>query len=143
MASLIPQETLDEILQRIDIASLIGDYLVLKKAGKDFKGLCPFHQEKTPSFMVSPSKGIFHCFGCAEGGNAFKFLMKLENLTFPEAAQKLAQRVGIVLKTEEGTSSHHKEKDIFFFRSIFCDYASFNKVICIKCRLFCSSSIFS
>jgi len=114
VASLIPQETLDEILQRIDIASLIGDYLVLKKAGKDFKGLCPFHQEKTPSFMVSPSKGIFHCFGCAEGGNAFKFLMKLENLTFPEAAQKLAQRVGIILKTEEGISSQHKEKDIFY-----------------------------
>ncbi len=93
----IPDDKIEEIRRRADIASLIGEYVTLKKAGKNYLGLCPFHQEKTPSFTVSPDKQMFYCFGCSEGGNVFSFLMKLNHLTFPEAARHLAKKVGVVI----------------------------------------------
>lgn len=99
--ALFPEQILDEILSRIDLVGLISDHLELKKAGKDYKGLCPFHSEKTPSFMVSPDKNIYHCFGCAEGGNAFTFTMKMEGLNFPEAVKNLAGRSGVDLSPYE------------------------------------------
>ena len=74
---------------------VIGEYVPLKKAGQNFKGLCPFHSEKTPSFIVSPKKGIYHCFGCGVGGNVFNFIMKFKGLSFPEAVRFLGDRVGI------------------------------------------------
>jgi DNA primase len=91
----IPEQTIDEIRQRCDLVSLVGEYLALEKRGKNMLGLCPFHGEKTPSFTVSPDKQLFHCFGCGASGNVFSFIMKLENLTFPEAARFLARRAGV------------------------------------------------
>ncbi len=88
---------LEEIKSKIDIVEFISDYVQLKKAGQNFKGLCPFHAEKTPSFMASQVKQIFHCFGCGVGGDAFKFVELQEGLNFPEAIKKLAARAGITL----------------------------------------------
>jgi len=93
--SRIPDATIDEIRTRVDIIGLIGRYVDLKKAGRNYKGLCPFHGEKTPSFNVSPDKQIFHCFGCQAGGDALAFLMSYEGLSFPEAARSLAAECGI------------------------------------------------
>ena len=95
----IPNEIIDEVIARTDIVSLISQYVTLKKSGKNFKGLCPFHSEKTPSFLVHPDKGFFKCFGCGEGGGAIQFLMKIENLAFPEAIRILAERAGVAIKT--------------------------------------------
>ena len=97
--SKIPEHTLEEIQQRCDIVDLIGQYIPLKKAGRNFKALCPFHHEKTPSFTVNPDKQIFHCFGCGVGGDVFAFIMKHERLEFPEAVAQLAERSGVVLET--------------------------------------------
>ncbi len=98
----IPEETLQAIRDRTDLVDLIGRYVHLKKSGRSFLGLCPFHQEKTPSFHVNPERQIFHCFGCHEGGNAFGFLMKHENLAFPEAARMLARDAGVTVPDEPG-----------------------------------------
>lgn len=95
MAFFIPEEKLAEIRNTADIVDVVSSRVLLKKAGKDYTGLCPFHSEKTPSFTVSPSKQIFHCFGCGTGGNVFNFLMMYDNLTFPEAAENLARQYGI------------------------------------------------
>lgn len=103
------KQILEEIRTRISIVSLVGDRLPLKKSGRNFKGLCPFHQEKTPSFMVSEEKQIYHCFGCQEGGDIFTFLMKIDGLTFPEALKELAQRVGVRLPEKEKGESRDKD----------------------------------
>jgi DNA primase len=93
--------TKDDAVQRVkdaaDIVELIGEHVSLKKAGTNYKGLCPFHAEKTPSFTVNPQRGSFHCFGCSEGGDVFSFYMKFHNVTFPEALQNLARRYNIAL----------------------------------------------
>ena len=101
----IPQEILDEIAAKCDIVSVVGEYVPLKRTGANYSGLCPFHNEKTPSFTVSPAKQIFYCFGCGEGGNVFKFMMKIENLTFPEAVAKLAAKAGVRLPEKEMSKS--------------------------------------
>jgi DNA primase len=98
----IPEDTIQTIRDRIDIVDLVGRYVNLKKAGRSFKGLCPFHQEKTPSFVVTPDRGTYHCFGCGEGGNAFAFLMRHENLTFPEAVRLLAGEIGVEVPESGG-----------------------------------------
>ena len=95
MAIFIPEEKISEIKNAADIVDIVSESVLLKKAGKNYIGLCPFHSEKTPSFTVSPDKQIFHCFGCSTGGNVFSFLMKQEGLTFPEAARRLAKRCGV------------------------------------------------
>lgn len=95
MTNYIPQNVLDEIRSRADIVGIIAEYIPLKKAGRNFKALCPFHSEKTSSFMVSPTKQIYHCFGCGEGGNIFNFVMKYEHVGFTEAARKIAQKIGV------------------------------------------------
>src|SRR3989304_9938221 len=84
----------DEIRQRINLVELVSQHVALKKAGRQYKGLCPFHQEKTPSFHVDPERGLFFCFGCLAGGDAFDFVMRTGNLSFPEALQQLAARPG-------------------------------------------------
>src|SRR2546429_5197839 len=93
---------LDEIRAGIDIVDLVGRFVNLKKAGVNWKGLCPFHGEKTPSFTVNPRKGIFHCFGCGVGGDAFGFLMRQDKLSFPEAVRALATQAGVALPEERG-----------------------------------------
>ncbi len=96
----IPDSTISEILSRTDIGSFIGNYVALRKRGNDLVGLCPFHGEKTPSFHVHPDRGFFKCFGCGQGGHAIKFLMLLENLSFPDAARTLAKRAGVEIEPE-------------------------------------------
>ncbi len=93
----IPDILIDRILEKTDIVEVISRYVPLKKLGRNYKAPCPFHNEKTPSFIVSPDKQIYHCFGCGAGGNVFSFLMKHENLQFPEAVESLAEKCGVVL----------------------------------------------
>ncbi|MFN3479571.1 MAG: DNA primase [Thermodesulfovibrionales bacterium] len=96
---------LEEIKSRLDIVDFISDYVDLKKAGQNYKGLCPFHSEKTPSFIVSPDKQIYHCFGCGEGGNIFSFIMRHDNITFPEAVKILARRAGVNIRVMKEKTS--------------------------------------
>lgn len=98
MQARIAEEKINEIRQAVDIVDLIGDYVQLKKQGRSYFGLCPFHGESTPSFSVSPDKQFYHCFGCGAGGNAFSFLMELESLSFQEAALKLAEKANIEIE---------------------------------------------
>jgi DNA primase len=97
-----PSTVLDEIRTGTDLVELVGRFVNLKKAGANWKGLCPFHSEKTPSFMVNPAKGIFHCFGCGAGGDAFGFVMRQDKLTFPEAVRALARSAGVALPDDRG-----------------------------------------
>jgi DNA primase len=109
--SKISDRDLDEIQQRCDITEIISGYLPLKKAGRNFKANCPFHHEKTPSFIVSPDKQIFHCFGCGAGGDVFSFIMKQERMDFPEAVRFLAEKTGVKIqdlkKDEYYKKSYH------------------------------------
>src|SRR3972149_3111643 len=97
----IPEEKSTEIRERASIVEIIADFVSLKKAGKNYLGLCPFHAERTPSFTVNEEKGIFHCFGCGVGGNVFNFLMRANSLSFPEAVKELAKRYQITLPSRE------------------------------------------
>ena len=97
-------ELIDEIRNKNDIVDIISQYVILKRSGRNFFGLCPFHKEKSPSFSVSPDKQIFHCFGCGVGGNVFHFVEKIENLSFIETLDMLANRVGITLPTLENSA---------------------------------------
>ena len=108
MAIFIPEDKILEIKNAADIVDMVSEVVHLKKAGKNFVGLCPFHTEKTPSFTVSPEKQIFYCFGCGAGGNIFSFLMKNEGLTFPEAARSLARRYGIEIPSSGLTPEQKK-----------------------------------
>lgn len=105
---------LEQIKQKIDIVSFISEYVPLKKTGANFKGLCPFHNEKTGSFIVSPERQIWHCFGgCQEGGDIFKFLMKIENLEFPEAIKTLAKRAGVTLTSYQPSKNTEIKERIY------------------------------
>jgi len=97
MARFVPPEVLDEIRSKADIVEIISEYVSLRRQGKNYVGLCPFHLEDTPSFSVSPDKQIFYCFGCQKGGNIINFIMEQDNLTLPEAAGKLAEKVGVAI----------------------------------------------
>jgi len=104
-----PPEQIDLINSYNDIVEVISQYLPLKKSGRNYKALCPFHSEKTPSFTVSPDKQIFHCFGCGAGGNVFSFIMRRENMTFPEAVRYLARRANVELPEADTRSASKKE----------------------------------
>jgi DNA primase len=101
MSSILSKDILEEIRRRNDIVEVVSSYFNLKRAGSSYKALCPFHKEKTPSFNVCPRRQIFHCFGCGEGGDVFRFVMKMEGVNFVTAVKMLAQRVGISLKDVE------------------------------------------
>lgn len=109
----IPERTIEEIRNSADIVDIISDYVQLKKRGKNFIGLCPFHHEKTPSFVVSEDKQIFHCFGCHKGGNVFTFIMEHHKLSFVEAAQELAQKLGITIDFDE--SKDNKDENEAYY----------------------------
>jgi DNA primase len=117
---MIKQEQIEEIRAATDIVDLVGGFLPLKRVGKYYKALCPFHNEKTPSFYVSPDRQMYHCFGCGVGGNAISFLMAFEKLTFPEAVKKLADRAGIRIETTAYAGSL-KEKHQPLFDA--CEFA--------------------
>ena len=102
---MISKETIEQVLMRTDIATLIGSYVSLKRAGSNLKGLCPFHNEKTPSFTVYPADNSFYCFGCGAGGDAITFIRKRENLDYPDAVEFLAQRAGITIVRDERTAA--------------------------------------
>jgi DNA primase len=114
MAAGIPPETIENIRAQADIVQVISEYLTLKKAGANYRALCPFHREKTPSFMVSPSKQIYHCFGCGAGGNVFGFLMRQEGLTFPEAVRFLAERLGVQIKQQDYAPEQRELREQLF-----------------------------
>ncbi|OLC35594.1 MAG: DNA primase [Candidatus Rokubacteria bacterium 13_1_40CM_4_69_5] len=105
---------LDDIRAGVDLVDLIGRFVNLRKAGVNWKGLCPFHAEKTPSFMVNPRKGIFHCFGCGVGGDAFSFLMRQDRLSFPEAVRALAKTAGVALPEERAASPADSGREELF-----------------------------
>lgn len=107
----IPDSKLAEVAAAADIVQVISDYVSLKKAGKDYRGLCPFHGDKDPSFYVSPQKGIFKCFGCGEGGRVFHFIMKMENISFVESVRMLAKRYGIAVQMAEGRQRPPDERE--------------------------------
>ena len=110
----IPQDKIDEIKSVADIVSVIGDYVELKRAGSNYVGLCPFHNEKTPSFSVSPSKGIFHCFGCGVGGDVISFIMQKEGMSYPEAIKFLADKLGILVETNEVNKEKYEHRKKLF-----------------------------
>lgn len=120
----ISPETLELIRTKVDLVELVREYLPnLRETGRNFKVLCPFHAEKTPSFIVSPEKGLFHCFGCGVGGDIFGFLMRMENVTFFEAVKKLARRCGIEIKNEDQWEQNIQEKNLF--RQLYEEASSF------------------
>jgi DNA primase len=105
---MISQDVIEQVRQATDIAQIIGEYVRLKKKGRNFEGLCPFHTEKTPSFKVNTDRQIYHCFGCGKGGNAFSFLMEHEKMTFTEAVKHLASKANITIR-EAATDFHREE----------------------------------
>ena len=107
----IPAETIDKIISASVIEDVISDYVVLKKRGANHIGLCPFHNEKTPSFTVSPTKGIYKCFGCGAGGNVVNFLMQHEKLSYPEALKMLAAKYQIEVQEEELSYEQEELRD--------------------------------
>lgn len=107
---MIPETVLNQIQDRLDIVEVVSSYLPLKRAGRNFKANCPFHHEKSPSFMVNPDKQIFHCFGCGVGGNVFSFVMKQERKDFPEAVEMLAERVGIEIPKDRAVDPKIAER---------------------------------
>ncbi len=107
---LIPEPVIDEVVGRADIVRTVQDYVSLKKAGANYKGLCPFHDENTPSFFVHPGKRIFKCFGCGVGGNVISFLMEIEGLSFPAAVRQLAERNGVEIPDEDPEAAERARK---------------------------------
>lgn len=125
VASYIPDEIIDEVRSSCDIVDVIGGYVQLKKQGRNFVGLCPFHTEKTPSFMASREKQIYRCFGCGEGGNVFSFLMKRENLSFPESVRLLAEKLGITVPEDddpEKSAKHRRRQQLYEMNELAADF---------------------
>ena len=123
----ISQKDIDFILDTLDIVDLISEYIKLEKKGRNYLGLCPFHNERTPSFTVSREKKIFHCFGCNKGGNVFQFLSQIENITYAQAVSKLASRFGI--KVEEKESFEYditnKKDSMYYAYILLADYYNY------------------
>jgi DNA primase len=123
-----PQEAKEEVRNAIDIAQVVGERVTLRRAGRTWKGLCPFHAEKTPSFTVNPERQIWHCFGCNRGGDVFSFLMEMDKVTFPEALQSLAERAGIDLPRSESTAADKRRDRLYQATALASDFfqASFS-----------------
>lgn len=110
----IPENKIEEVRQAADIVDVVSDYVTLKRSGQNYFGLCPFHTEKTPSFSVNPAKQIFYCFGCGAGGNVFSFIMKIENISFPEAVLHLARKYNISIPLEKEDSEESRLKTAIY-----------------------------
>lgn len=127
---IIPQETIQKVINTSDIVEVVGNFVSLHKSGSNYKGLCPFHNEKTPSFMVSPAKQIFKCFGCGESGNSVSFLMKLESMSFIKSIKWLAEKYNIEIQEKELTSdelaSFKENETIYLLNSFAQKYFSSN-----------------
>jgi DNA primase len=108
----IPDAILDEIKRRTDLAAVISEHVALKRSGRGFLGLCPFHQEKTPSFHVDPERGFFHCFGCNAGGNAFTFIMRVTGATFPEVVRTLAAKANVPVPESKSSGIHDRLAEV-------------------------------
>jgi len=122
-------DQIEEIKSKVDIVELVGEYVTLKKAGRHYKGNCPFHQEKTPSFVVSPELQIYKCFGCSAGGDSYRFLMEYEKVDFSQALKILADRVGIKLKQLKGFSGSEEKEELYklnYYVSEFYHYLLFS-----------------
>lgn len=127
MTTLFPDDIIDQIRDKCNIAEIISQYIPLKRAGRNFRANCPFHKEKTPSFMVSPEKGIFHCFGCSAGGNVFNFIMKYEGLEFPQAVRMLAEKTGVKLPRPSGSFREQKEvSNLYEINELACSWFQAN-----------------
>ena len=119
---MIARETIDRIVEAARIDEVVGDFVTLKKRGANLLGLCPFHNEKSPSFTVSPAKGIFKCFGCGAAGNSVNFIMKLESLSYPESLKYLAKKYGISVEEKEVTAeekAQQTEKESLYITASF------------------------
>ncbi len=101
----------EKVKQQADIVRVIGEYVRLRKTGQNFTGLCPFHQEKTPSFAVHPVRQIYHCFGCGAGGDVFKFVMEMDKCTFPEALRTVAEKCGIPIPRPRERSPEERREN--------------------------------
>jgi len=123
----IPDNIIDQVQEKSDIVEVISRYIPLKKSGRNYKAPCPFHHEKTPSFMVSPDKQIYHCFGCGAGGNVFSFLMRYENIQFPEAVETLAEKAGVAIPRSANRSQGNAS-------SAFNQFYRMNE---LACQFFC------
>ncbi len=117
MAGLIPQDFIDDLIARADVVEVIGKRIQLKKAGREFKACCPFHDEKTPSFTVSPGKGVYHCFGCGAHGTAIGFLMEYEHMSFVEAIEGLANIMGVEVPRDESDRPARRYDELFSLMS--------------------------
>jgi len=106
----IKEESVERVKAATEILPLVEEVVRLRKSGGGYKGLCPFHQEKTPSFTVSPARGTFKCFGCGEGGDAIAFVMKTENVDFPGAIEVLARRFGVELEYEQASPEQERRR---------------------------------
>ena len=126
LCTMIDRETIDRIYAAANIIDIVGDYVTLKRKGVNYEACCPFHQEKTPSFKVSPARGIYKCFGCGKSGNAINFVMEQESATYPEALRIIAKRYGIPVKEEEMTPEdlerNNNRESMFALNQWACDY---------------------
>ena len=125
---MIDRSTIDRIYAAANIVDIVSDYVTLKKKGMNYQACCPFHNEKTPSFVVSPSKGVFKCFGCGKGGNAVTFVMEQENISYPEALKIVAKRYGIQVEereqTEEDVRRNNDRESMFALNGWASEYFS-------------------
>lgn len=123
---MIDSQTIARVIAAADIVAVVGDYVSLKRAGVNFKACCPFHDEKTPSFVVSPAKGFYKCFGCGKGGNAINFVMEHEKVSYPEAVKIVGRKFGIEVVdkvlTEEETRQQSEREDLFALNNWALEY---------------------
>src|SRR3989339_510551 len=115
MTGFLPDEFIDQLRDQTDIVEVIGQYVTLKKRGQNWVGLCPFHAERTPSFTVTPSRGIFKCFGCGKGGDVYSFLIEHQKMTFTQACEMLAGRLGLQLPRSSSSGKEDKVRDRLFY----------------------------
>jgi DNA primase len=122
----IPEESIQAVLAATDIVAVIGRYVPLKRVGRDFKGLCPFHNEKSPSFAVSPAKSAYHCFGCGAGGGVIRFLTEMEHISFPDAVRRLAETCGVTIieveETGEVAEASRRRRELFTLHADVCEW---------------------